>query len=73
MNSLMLIKQHPEADITKGKMVVDAHQGFQRKAVQAVRSQTVKLRWTLPDHGEAKLNTDGAFEKEGGGHWYDPA
>jgi hypothetical protein len=63
----MLIKQHPEADITKGKMVVDAHQGFQRKAVQVVRSQSVKLKWILPDHGEAKLNTDGAFDKEGAG------
>jgi hypothetical protein len=38
LNSLLTIKQFPEADMAKGKMVVDPKQGFRRNK-EATRKQ----------------------------------
>jgi hypothetical protein len=60
LNSLMMIKQFPDADITKGKMVVDTSQGFKRVPTDADGRQKERKRWLPPDQGAAKLNVDGA-------------
>ena len=58
----MLIKQFQDADVVKGKMVVNPVQGFTNKAgTQMDGRQKVRKRWTHPASGEAKLNVDGAF------------
>jgi hypothetical protein len=62
LNSLMLIKQWPDAEIEKGKMVVDDDQGFQKRRIER---QKVRKRWVAPVESTAKLNVDGAFDKEG--------
>jgi ribonuclease HI len=61
LNSLLLIKQFPDADITKGKMVLEQASGFKKKQQVDVADQRKKPRWIAPAHGEAKLNTDGAY------------
>jgi ribonuclease HI len=60
LNSLMLIKQFPEADIGKGKMVVNHQQGFKEVATRE-RTKSGRPRWKPPDDLAAKLNVDGAF------------
>jgi ribonuclease HI len=67
LNSLMMIKQFPDADITKGKMVVDTSQGFKRVPTDADGRQKERKRWLPPDQGAAKLNVDGAFASDGAG------
>ena len=58
----MLIKQFQDADVVKGKMVVNPVQGFTNKAsTQMDGRKKVRKRWTHPASGEAKLNVDGAF------------
>ncbi|XP_040245505.2 uncharacterized protein [Aegilops tauschii subsp. strangulata] len=54
--------QHPEADLTKGKQVIDLS-GSMPKSTHAI---TVAPRWEVPDANHAKLNIDGAFVKENG-------
>ncbi|KAK1683369.1 hypothetical protein QYE76_044217 [Lolium multiflorum] len=62
LNSLLLIKQHPDGDVEKGKMVIDGNLGFQKKKEHRTgRGQYVK-KWMKPGQGLAKLNTDGAFK-----------
>jgi ribonuclease HI len=58
----MLIKQWPDAEIEKGKMVVDDDLGFQKKRIER---QKARKRWIAPTEGNAKLNVDGAFDKAG--------
>jgi hypothetical protein len=58
----MLIKQWPDAEIEKGKMVVDEDRGFQKRMNER---QKVRKKWVAPAEGSAKLNVDGAFDKEG--------
>jgi hypothetical protein len=60
LNSLMLIKQFPEADVGKGKMVVDQRQGF-KKIMPQDNTKKIRKRWKALDGLEAKLNVDGAF------------
>jgi hypothetical protein len=60
LNSLMVIKQFPEADIGKGKMVVDHRQGFKEVATKE-RTKTIRPRWKPPDDLATKLNVDGGF------------
>jgi hypothetical protein len=62
LNSLMLIKQWPDAEIEKCKMVVADDQGFQKRRIER---QKVRKRWVAPAESTAKLNVDGAFDKEG--------
>ena len=58
----MLIKQFQDADVVKGKMVVNHVQGFTNKAGPQIDGrQKDRKRWTHPASGEAKLNVDGAF------------
>lgn len=61
LNSLLMIKQFPVADVIKGKMVVDIERGFKKKPAYSDGRQKVRKRWVPPDQGEAKLNVDGAF------------
>jgi hypothetical protein len=66
MNSLMLIKQFPSADIAKGKMVLDPKQGFcMAKGGKEEKHDT--CRWTRPPPGMVKLNVDGSFTQNGVG------
>ncbi|KAK1616443.1 hypothetical protein QYE76_021960 [Lolium multiflorum] len=67
LNSLMLIKQFPSADIIKGKMVVNPEQGFQKTEAQTDGRQKVRKKWVAPPLGEAKLNTDGAYSSQAAG------
>jgi hypothetical protein len=61
LNSLMVIKQFPEADIGKGKMVVDHRQGFKEVATKE-RTKTIRPRWK---QGRWRF-----FEHKTGGIWY---
>ncbi|KAM0900662.1 hypothetical protein ACQ4PT_020493 [Festuca glaucescens] len=65
LNSLMLIKQFPEADIAKGKMVIDERQGFQKHRQVDARKEKVRQKWPPPESNKAKLNVDGAFSTDG--------
>jgi ribonuclease HI len=65
LNSLMLIKQAPDADVTKGKMVVRPELGFKRADHEGDGRQKVRKKWMRPEPGGTKLNTDGAFTSDG--------
>ncbi|KAK1626172.1 hypothetical protein QYE76_000487 [Lolium multiflorum] len=65
LNSLLMIKQFPDADVTKGKMVIDQGQGFRKEEGRRVNMSTVYQRWTRPAENEVKLNVDGAFSMDG--------
>jgi hypothetical protein len=61
----MIIKQFPEADVTKGKMVVDTQLGFKKVPC---RDQPKPMKWWQPPEPESfKLNVDGAFTNSGAG------
>jgi hypothetical protein len=66
MNSLLLIKHFPDADIAKGKMVIDPEQGF-RLAASEKKAKRETSHWTRPPPGFVKLNVDGSFTKTGAG------
>ena len=66
MNSLLLIKQFPAADVVKGKMVVNHEMGLGPKISKQDGRQKVKKKWCPPMPGEVKLNVDGAFVEGGG-------
>jgi hypothetical protein len=60
-NTLALIKQYPGGDIAKGKMIIDqgCHIGVKSQHQDGRKKE--QKRWTAPEPGHAKLNTDGAF------------
>jgi ribonuclease HI len=65
LESLLLIKQHPEMDLAKGKMVVSYDSGFKRdKDVENGRQKPCK-KWFPPRPGEVKLNVDGSWSSQG--------
>uniref|UniRef100_A0ACD5X9B5 Uncharacterized protein n=1 Tax=Avena sativa TaxID=4498 RepID=A0ACD5X9B5_AVESA len=64
LQSLMLVDQHPEVDIVKGKQVVDGTQRLQKRN-QADERPHVKYKWKPPDEGVMKLNVDGAYTQDG--------
>jgi hypothetical protein len=66
MNSLLLIKQFPSANIAKGKMVLDPEQGFRTVAGEKMKKQET-CQWTRPPPGTVKLNVDGSFTQTGAG------
>jgi ribonuclease HI len=66
LNSLLLIKQHPDADMEKGKMVITHEAGFQKKDKGLDGYKKVKKKWIPPEEGRLKLNVDGAFSSSGG-------
>jgi hypothetical protein len=61
----MLIKQVPDADIAKGKMVIDQGQGFKKPCRMEDGKKKVRMKWSPPAQDEAKLNVDGAFSGQG--------
>jgi hypothetical protein len=70
LGSLLCIKQHPQSDITKGKMVVDYGRTNAREkdAVQASVRLLPSRFWSKPPDGIIKLNVDGSFSaSEGNG------
>jgi ribonuclease HI len=65
LESLLLIKQHPEMDLAKGKMVVSYNSGFKRdKDVENGRQKPCQ-KWFPPRPGEVKLNVDGSWSSQG--------
>jgi hypothetical protein len=66
LNSLLVIKQFPEAAIEKGKMIIDPEEGFCRIPTMNDGRQKTKQKWCPPVEGQAKLNVDGAFSSNGG-------
>jgi hypothetical protein len=65
LKSLMIIRQFPEADITKGKMVVDTQLGF--KKAPGRDHPKPKEWWQPSEPGSFKLNVDGAFTNSAAG------
>jgi hypothetical protein len=61
----MIIRQFPEADVTKGKMVVDTQLGF--KKAPGRDHPKPKEWWQPPEPGSFKLNVDGAFTNSAAG------
>jgi hypothetical protein len=61
LDSLLTLKQTPDADPVKGKSVLSYEQGFKCKAKSSDGRKQTKVQWTPPPEGKAKLNTDGSF------------
>jgi hypothetical protein len=66
LNTLLLTKQFPAADIMKGKMVIDQDGGFSRAPREEVMKKD-KSKWSKPPPEAAKLNVDGSFFSNGAG------
>jgi hypothetical protein len=62
-----MIKQFPEADIEKGKMVINEQQGFKKPKKWKEDRKVPRQNWKPPTEGEAKLNVDGAFTANAAG------
>jgi hypothetical protein len=60
LDSLLLIKQHPKTDGSKGKKVVDYSTNFPRVDIDKQGSKPEK-KWLLPTRGRLKLNVDGSY------------
>ncbi|KAK1644352.1 hypothetical protein QYE76_062157 [Lolium multiflorum] len=54
-----------KSNVTKGKMVVRPELGFKRADHVGDGRQKVRKKWMRPEPGVAKLNTDGAFARDG--------
>jgi hypothetical protein len=61
--SLMLIKQHPMADLEKGKMVI-SHTEHPTGYVMNKRENKVRQQWMPPARGMLKLNVDGFYAND---------
>jgi hypothetical protein len=61
LDSLVMIKQDPNADMLKGKSVVSYDQGFTCNTKVSDGRQKNNVKWLPPEEGMAKLNTDGSF------------
>jgi hypothetical protein len=65
LNSLLLIKQWPNADLIKGKMVIDNLRGFKQMNNSEEKNTSTNKKWRpLLDH-TTKLNVDGSFVRRG--------
>jgi hypothetical protein len=64
LNSLLIIKQFPDADIVKGKMTVDQSQGFTKQVKLVDGRKKVRKRWEPSGAGIVKINVDGAFSRD---------
>jgi ribonuclease HI len=63
MDSLLLIKYHPDKDLTKGKLILDIEEmRFHSHEVQII---VPNPRWLPPPDGWCKLNTDSSLSAEG--------
>lgn len=70
IDSLLCIQQHPNADVSKGKMVVNYNYMLKQNIGRASPAENPRPpeRWAKPSDGWCKLNVDGAFvEAEGSG------
>jgi hypothetical protein len=65
LNSLLLIKQWPNADMIKGKMVIDNLRGFKQMNNSEEKSTTSTNKWRPPLGQATKLNVDGSFVRRG--------
>jgi hypothetical protein len=61
----MMIKQFPDSDIAKGRMLVDQRKGFKREQGMTEDRQIKLQQWARPADNELKLNVDGAFSTDG--------
>ena len=62
IDSILCIKQHPKADILKGKMVISRAQSRMEELRPAREACTSPPEtWQKPTDGWAKLNVDGAY------------
>ncbi|KAI5011164.1 hypothetical protein ZWY2020_013301 [Hordeum vulgare] len=64
IDTLRCIKQHPSADIVKGKMHVSCQRIPVQEQVGRKQSAGTDVRWVRPPPGWTKLNIDGAFRAE---------
>lgn len=55
VDSLLLIHQHPHANLTKGKQVISLEQPAPR------RCKPASLHWLAPPAGWINLDVDGSF------------
>jgi hypothetical protein len=58
--SLVLIKQHPMADLEKGKMVI-SHTGHLMDKVASKGDNKARPQWMSPERGMLKLDVDGSY------------
>jgi hypothetical protein len=61
----MIVKQFPDSDIAKGKMVINQCQGFRRDTNRSETRKVERQHWEPPAGDTAKLNVDGAFTMDG--------
>lgn len=66
VESLLFIQQFPQADVHKGKEVVDFSGRISRYNMKLDGRQKVQLNWCPPSPGRLKLNVDGGFILETG-------
>jgi ribonuclease HI len=65
LESLLIIKQHPEKDLEKGKIVVSHDTGFRRDKKDTECCKTTRRKWEPPMQGEVKLSVDGSWSSQG--------
>uniref|UniRef100_A0ACD6AAA7 Uncharacterized protein n=1 Tax=Avena sativa TaxID=4498 RepID=A0ACD6AAA7_AVESA len=66
LDSLTLLKQHPNSDPGKGKEIIDHDRGLQRCASKNVVQQlNQKEKWEAPPITRTKLNVDGSYLNDG--------
>ena len=65
---LLGLQQHPEADITKGKMVIsyDHSRSKGKREVTVASCTRPPEQWSKPPEGWVKLNVDGAWREADG-------
>jgi hypothetical protein len=60
-----MVKQFPNADFAKGKMVVDQACGLKLKRSKDIATKQPSHTWRLPEDSLIKLNIDGAYSPDG--------
>ena len=63
---LLCLKQNPEANFEKGKMVPTKNHRSHACSLVHIRAADPYLRWSRPAAGWNKLNTDGAYKEDEG-------
>lgn len=62
LSSLLLLKQFPEKDVEKGKMVISNTKGFSSNATTGNQVQHKHQVWERPEEEKTKLNVDGSYD-----------